>query len=589
MNNLWTRVAPYAINFACHGVTIGPCWTARTEWFTGLTWKNHKFGANDHALYQQLYVEGAKYAGPRSLPEWTGPYNMSLAAMAGFGSQRVSHDMQVAMNVLRPDPANPTGIPHDPTDDLQQFTGSIFQEAARSAMVMFALKYNNPWKVSDLIPAGITRWRGQSVQATADGTGQWQADIVEFDGINPFNGTGVSPPPSVNYKYGRGSTTLSTYTVVGGVGRIKSQSSTTKHRFRTQDIGTYCVQIGNAGVTGYNGLWKLVAIDTEYRCWFEFPGGDLGTSGASIYNRHELPIMKAAEWTEEFIDMVDAAGAPCLIWLCPHQTHATGAENPTDESNQTFEKCYEDSVDPTDACFFDGVQGAVSPTAPNPPSTDTQLVYKYIMQQMATVDDFLGRILDKLDSVWPNDYYLIFTADQGIQQKEQDQWGNGGIKTAIWEGSRRSFCFVMGPGIEYMQFDRPTMHADLPATILDMLGDTTNHMHLRDGRSLLRVINPDDPAYDRVIPAYGGWKTISGEGYLGADGKKFVRAPGTTTSGKIYDWRLPSQGGDYESVEVDAVANGDSAARNAMMTALNAARFDFVTETNPFNDGRLVQ
>lgn len=598
MWNFWTRIFPRALNCRAHGTTFGPCWTSRTEWFTGLTWPNHKFGLNSLSLFQDIFVNGGKKnctARPSTYwdPEWTGPFNSSLAAIAGFGSERVPHDLQLSL--LRPDPADPIAIPHDPTDDLQCFTGSVFQEAARNAMVAFLGKYNNPYRSTDLVPAGITKWR-----AFLDNTfnNQYSISMAEFDGDNPFNGTGVSPERTVAYNYYRGNASLGTYTVVNGVGRIKATGvNGATHGFEDRDIGTYCVQIVSSL---YTGLWKLVQIDGPAVCWFEYTYSYPGTQQVALYNRHQYPLMRLAKDAEDFIDEVDAAGKPCLMWICPHQTHArlNYTETPVGESGGTFEQCYDGMVDPIQAGYFDGEMGAVSPTSPSPITSDMQLVWAYIMQTMASVDDFLGRLLDKLDAVWPDNYYLIFTSDQGIQYQEQNIAGrlNGTIKTAIWEGSRRSFCLIIGPGIEQTIVDRPTMHADLPATILDMLGDFNNHFHLtRDGVSLLRVIYSSHQAYGRLIPDYGDWKTQNGEGYLGPDGYKFMRvlisakSASPTALSKLYDWRLPSQGGDYETAEYDAVAMGISAARHAKMDALKAARFDFTTESNPFHDGRILQ
>ena len=590
--DVFTVLKTFGREYMCHGTTLGPCWTSRTEWFTGLAWPRHCFnptaGATATTEYDQTYNSGAKRISMGRPSVWAGPYNNSLAARMGLSDDRITQAAQAAMGILR------STSPGDTPDDLQRSSGSVFQEVARQGIpIAYLGKYNNQHRTTHNVPAGITKAHIQIM--TADSGGQYDADLQEYEGPNPFDGMGISTGAANHYDYSRGAlSNIGNWSPIGS-GRVRVALASGNHKFIVSDIGQNVVVVDGCSIPQYNGVFKLVAIGANAdgsspdntRCWFESPDfGTTTTGSGNLYNKTEMPIWKYAELAEEFIDDCVANDTPGLIWCCPHQTHSTaGGETPSSYGSG-IEREYIGTVNPLEAPYFDGMPGNSCGTAQTPVTSTVQGVYEAVREEMLTVNEFLRRLILKMDTVRSGQWFIILTSDQGIQQGEQWSRGNDNIKTAVWEGSRRSFMIIMGPGITAGQFNRPTMHADIPATVLDMLGLTNNHMHIsRDGVSLLRIVNPSHPAYNRYISNFGDYLGGSGQGYVGPDRLKYIRPTGVPSSGKNYDTRKPSEGGDYETAQLTPP---DLAACNALTDALINAQMNNTTDSNPINDGSLV-
>jgi hypothetical protein len=110
----------------------------------------------------------------------------------------------------------------------------------------------------------------------------------------------------------------------------------------------------------------------------------------------------------------------------------------------------------------------------------------------------------------------------------------------------------------------------------------------RDGVSLLRIVNPAHPAYNRVIPNFGDYLGGLGQSFLNYDLMKYVRPVGIPSSGRKYDMRKPPVG-DYETFAYGSItALPDLSDCNTLMDALIDAQFDNIADSNPINDGSLV-
>jgi arylsulfatase A-like enzyme len=237
-----------------------------------------------------------------------------------------------------------------------------------------------------------------------------------------------------------------------------------------------------------------------------------------------------------------------------------------------------------------------------------QEAYQDSVQMCASVDDMLRMIVDYCDTRYgPDGWGLIFTSDQGIQNGDQgssyvnadgltvNAFGDGAGKTAIWDSSARVIGLIRGPQFDPATITQPTMHADWPATILDVFGLTDHHFHdTRDGRSLLRVTDSGDVAYDRMLPMFGDFKTISGAsnrgwGIVDKRNRKYSQLNHDKTTGHFF-YPDPNAGAvvyngttyhpAYEQRQITPTT-GDNNTYDDALTAAIDFRFDPTTETHP--------
>jgi choline-sulfatase len=115
------------------------------------------------------------------------------------------------------------------------------------------------------------------------------------------------------------------------------------------------------------------------------------------------------------------------------------------------------------------------------------------------VDDMLGELLEVLeDQGMRENTIVIFTSDHG------EMLGEKGMiqKRSHYEWSSRIPLFIDIPGVEPRQIDTPVSLLDLPATLIDMVGQQPAQP--LEGRSLLSAINGAELKVVPVISEYHG-------------------------------------------------------------------------------------
>ena len=308
--------------------------------------------------------------------------------------------------------------------------------------------------------------------------------------------------------------------------------------------------------------------------------GPLGAASGNAYNRQTYGAIQLGGWATEFFD-AQADGDPFFLYIAPHSPH----EDEGGGYGSAIEKLYAGAVDPATVAPGGSLaatyaeQIAVGYVA----NSTQRTTYEDRQELMASIDDMLTTIVGYLTARWGDDWTIIFTTDQGIQNGEQSAWGNGAIKTAIWEGSTCSMLIMRGPKFTAgATVDRMTVHADIPLTILDLFGLTDHHAHQdRDGRSLLRVTDPSDVAYGRCIPLFGDYKSGQGSGFIKEDGRKYILLNGVHSSAK---WWSPMV--DYEAAQT-APTTTELSVNGPRFDAIAAARWNPSTNTNPANNGTI--
>lgn len=580
---------------ACQIADFGPCWPTRCAIQTCNGRKNHHMRTNGGAAYTAVYDDPAgEYVTLTGRPgnETAGPWSYTLAKT--IGPQRVPVTDPAHAALLRGG---------RPDDDAQARTGWFGIELARAGVeLMVACKWNNPWDTTKLIPAGVGHWYGQVI----DSGSQYSSDWSERVGANAWDSDGQTAPATASHAYNRGSATVTWSSANGG--RLLISANT--HKFvdpATLDYQQECT-LDSASNPALNGTYFVAAAADATHCELTCtsnPGGTLPTT-ASLYNREEYPVIRMARLAVAFIKAMAAAGKPCFLYLAPHLTHDTGLG--ADGYGSSYEKCYDGAValPSGGGLWFDGVEGDVATGCDDPATATEQGVWQANAQMMCSVSDAWRIIHDGAALYYGQNVHSILTSDQGQQNGDQGARGNGGVKTAIWQSSASPFAFARGPLFaEGVTQPRPSSHMDIGLTILDVfahaglsgLGD--NHMHEdRDGCSWIghgarpSIFDPSHPAYNRILYVAGDWKAVNGEGYVAAaDARKFVRSQGVTTGAKSYDTRLPSGGGDYESAETSLTTGTTPtlAEFNSRFDAIDDARWNQATNTNPAHDGTVVQ
>lgn len=115
------------------------------------------------------------------------------------------------------------------------------------------------------------------------------------------------------------------------------------------------------------------------------------------------------------------------------------------------------------------------------------------------VDDKIGELLDVLEeNGLRDDTIVIVTSDHG------EMLGEKGMiqKRSLYEWSSRIPLFVDIPGVTPRQIDTPVSLLDVPATLIDIAGQTP--VRPLEGRSLLAAINGEELAVVPVISEYHG-------------------------------------------------------------------------------------
>ena len=222
------------------------------------------------------------------------------------------------------------------------------------------------------------------------------------------------------------------------------------------------------------------------------------------------------------------------------------------------------------------VPGAKSPVGPAQPATQYRTAYCARNEMMASSDDMLARICEYAFARWGDNFTLIITSDNGDQIGEQDIRGNGGVKTAVWEGSARSPLYMFGSAFTPGFVDTvPTVHADLYMTLLDLHGLTDHHGHTkRDGYSILRILDPADPVrlHGRALPIWGQYGKQLGNGYIDS-ATSFKRLRGVQSC----DFKPMV---DYELLAYSRTP-AQEAAFQARANAIQIARWNVLTNANP--------
>ena len=133
---------------------------------------------------------------------------------------------------------------------------------------------------------------------------------------------------------------------------------------------------------------------------------------------------------------------------------------------------------------------------------------------VASVDDLVGQILDKLDSTkLSENTIVVFTSDHG--------WGNGPkdyvYKNSLWEESTRVPLIIRVPehAQKGVECEHPVSLIDLYPTLLELCGLSSDNRiskegHLLDGYSLVPFIkSPENPVWngpDSALTAIHKWK-----------------------------------------------------------------------------------
>ncbi len=331
-----------------------------------------------------------------------GPWYKDHARAAGIGQQRVGIADQAALGILR-----------DADDDAQAFTGSIFQWLAAAGVNVGILgKDQNGRVATDPIPAGVTFAKIQLVGAAYDPT-LWSATYVEYSGANPAYGVGVSPPATTQYFYNLAATA----TWASGEARV---TTTIQHRFRVGD--TVAV---NMNVAGYNGNQFVVSAVESATVFRYAVGGPLGSTSGFAYNRQTYGAIQLGGWATQFFD-VQADTDPFFLYIAPHSPH----EDEGGGYGSAIEKLYAGAVDPSAVA----PGGALTTTyaeqiAVGYVATSTQrTTYEDRQELMASIDDMVKTLVDYLTARWGDNWTIIFTTDQGIQNGEQSAWGTARSK-----------------------------------------------------------------------------------------------------------------------------------------------------------------
>lgn len=161
------------------------------------------------------------------------------------------------------------------------------------------------------------------------------------------------------------------------------------------------------------------------------------------------------------------------------------------------------------------------------------------IEMLRSLDDMIGQIRDCLaDRGWDDSTIVLYTSDNGWQLGEHatiestQAWTGKGY---IWDASVRCPLIIRYPQWRHpgMKHWLPTMHADLPLTILDFFGldDAACTRYLgfnphddRDGRSLLRLFSGQDTYQSRAIYLAGLYDgTTNCDGAVDATGIKILQ------------------------------------------------------------------
>lgn len=600
-----------------HRTSLGPCWTARCEWHTGLFFYNHGMCAHDTTAngyrsdYVARYITGTKDvpgAGGRAVNQWMGPWGQDLALGAGYGRQRVSRAQQSTDGHLR-----------DADDDLQAYSGALWQQLAREGIhVGFFGKLSNPRDIFDPIPAGIEYADVQLEDPSATQGDDSQLNLYlqrvrptgtasfgVYIGANPFDGAGVTVPVSGGGFFLRSYAGKAINNITWAGGTATATCSVAHGLDATAPTSACPEQVTLVGTSnGYDGSYIVTGVGSNSTFTFA-TANSAGSTGGNAFNRMNYGPLYYARQTILYMETLSNS-APFFINFTARTPH----DNNGSYNSSTHEQEYAGAMDTTQATCFLGANGVASPVLGNL-STAAKSAWGDCLQMMASLDDAIKLITTYCTNRWGSDGWNgIFTSDQGIQNNEQGasyvntdgttipSFGDGAGKTFVWDGSARAPLHLRGSmWTAGATITQPTIHADIPLTILALFGLTDHHwltvdgnqFHTgtRDGRPLQVVTNASDVAHNRMLPVFGDFKTGAGSsnrgwGIVDKTNRKFIELNNTKSTGKLF-WPDPNAGSVvYNSVTIhpayeQAQITPTTADLNAYDTALDTAfafRFD---------------
>lgn len=115
------------------------------------------------------------------------------------------------------------------------------------------------------------------------------------------------------------------------------------------------------------------------------------------------------------------------------------------------------------------------------------------------VNDKIGELLDVLDeNQMRDDTIVIVTSDHGEMPGEKGMIQ----KRSLYEWSSRIPLMIDAPNVAPVQIDTPVSLLDVPATLLDIVGQTP--ARLMEGRSLLPAVHGAELAVVPIVSEYHG-------------------------------------------------------------------------------------
>ncbi len=157
---------------------------------------------------------------------------------------------------------------------------------------------------------------------------------------------------------------------------------------------------------------------------------------------------------------------------------------------------------------------------------------------MSTLDEKVGRIIDKVDSAGlREDTLIVFLSDHGHSIEQRANFGGGnagpyrGNKFTLWEGGIRVPCIVSMPGRipENEVRDQIAISADWLPTIAHYCGIKPPQRTL-DGRNISSVIESNDAVSPHKLLH---WQLGKQWAVRDGDWKLVVNAPGGSRNGRI--------------------------------------------------------
>ncbi|MGH7858138.1 MAG: sulfatase family protein, partial [Candidatus Binatia bacterium] len=279
------------------------------------------------------------------------------------------------------------------------------------------------------------------------------------------------------------------------------------------------------------------------------------------YYSDDVVAGAALDWIED----ENASGRPVFAYVAPNAPHTPHEDPPRAVGG--FERT---RFWPEDKPSFNEPDVDDKPsylqTTPLTDETTTRLRTRLVrrLQRMTVIDNFVGRLVEDLDSSsWLERTYIFVTSDNGWFQGEHRLAGG---KIAPYEEAVRVPLLVRGPGVPAdSRIDRLASMIDLYPTFAELAGERPN----REGRSLVPLLSGGDVSW-RTRLLIESLVPVQGAGREGEPSEFPAYATLVTADLKFTEWADGSRelyDLEADPHEVENLASGAGAERLSRLSA----------------------